>query len=117
SDRRNGEGRPEPAGRQPAGLGRRPGRNRGSRTARARLPPDDAAAGSRAPAQLQRRAQRPGGRTGPGRTRSPRPGQPVPTGVLLRLEAVRSTAPPELEAEIADTQTLAHQSMDELLTV
>lgn len=39
------------------------------------------------------------------------------TGVLLRLEAVRSTAPPELEAEIADTQTLAHQAMDELLTV
>ncbi|MDQ2621710.1 MAG: sensor histidine kinase [Actinomycetota bacterium] len=39
------------------------------------------------------------------------------TGVLLRLEAVRSSAPPEIEAEIADTQGLAHQAMDELLTV
>lgn len=39
------------------------------------------------------------------------------TGVLLRLEAARSAAPPELEAEIAETRALAHQAMDELLTV
>lgn len=39
------------------------------------------------------------------------------TGVLLRLEAARATAPPELEAEINETSALAHQSMDELLAV
>lgn len=39
------------------------------------------------------------------------------TGVLLRLEAARAAAPPELEQEIIDTSTLAHQAMDELLTV
>ncbi|MCO5315933.1 MAG: sensor histidine kinase [Solirubrobacterales bacterium] len=39
------------------------------------------------------------------------------TGVLLRLEAVRSSAPPELEAEIDETKQLAHQAMDELLSV
>ena len=39
------------------------------------------------------------------------------TGVLLRLEAARAAAPPELDAEIADTQALAHQAMDELLAV
>jgi two-component system sensor histidine kinase UhpB len=39
------------------------------------------------------------------------------TGVLLRLEAARAAAPPELEAEIAETSALAHQAMDELLTV
>jgi len=39
------------------------------------------------------------------------------TGVLLRLEATRSEAPPELEAEIEETSRLAHQAMDELLTV
>jgi len=39
------------------------------------------------------------------------------TGVLLRLEAARSAAPPELEAELVETSTLAHQAMDELLTV
>jgi len=39
------------------------------------------------------------------------------TGVLLRLEAAKATAPPELEAEIAETSTLAHQAMDELLAV
>ena len=39
------------------------------------------------------------------------------TGVLLRLEATRSQAPPELEAEIEETSRLAHQAMDELLTV
>ncbi|MCB0827494.1 MAG: sensor histidine kinase [Solirubrobacterales bacterium] len=39
------------------------------------------------------------------------------TGVLLRLEAARATAPPELRAEIAETRELAHQAMDELLAV
>jgi two-component system sensor histidine kinase UhpB len=39
------------------------------------------------------------------------------TGVLLRLEAARAAAPPELRAEIDETSTLAHQAMDELLTV
>lgn len=39
------------------------------------------------------------------------------TGVLLRLEAARATAPPELAEEIAETRELAHQAMDELLTV
>lgn len=39
------------------------------------------------------------------------------TGVLLRLEAARSEAPPELAAEIEETSRLAHQAMDELLTV
>jgi two-component system sensor histidine kinase UhpB len=39
------------------------------------------------------------------------------TGVLLRLEAARAAATPELETEIAETSALAHQAMDELLTV
>lgn len=39
------------------------------------------------------------------------------TGVLLRLEALRSGAPPELDPEIDSTKQLAHQAMDELLTV
>jgi two-component system sensor histidine kinase UhpB len=39
------------------------------------------------------------------------------TGVLLRLEAAKAAAPPELEAEISETSTLAHQAMDELLAV
>lgn len=39
------------------------------------------------------------------------------TGVLLRLEVTRSEAPPELAAEIEETSLLAHQAMDELLTV
>jgi two-component system sensor histidine kinase UhpB len=39
------------------------------------------------------------------------------TGVLLRLEATRSEAPPGLAPEIAETSRLAHQAMDELLTV
>ena len=39
------------------------------------------------------------------------------TGVLLRLEATRSEAPPDLAAEIEETSQLAHQAMDELLTV
>jgi two-component system, NarL family, sensor histidine kinase UhpB len=37
------------------------------------------------------------------------------TGLLLRLEAARSAAPPELEAEIAETKTVANQAMRELL--
>ena len=39
------------------------------------------------------------------------------TGVLLRLEATRSEAPPELAPELEETSRLAHQAMDELLTV
>ena len=39
------------------------------------------------------------------------------TGVLLRLEATRSEAPPQLAGEIEETSRLAHQAMDELLTV
>ena len=39
------------------------------------------------------------------------------TGVLLRLEAAKAAAPPELEAEINETSLLAHQAMDELLAV
>jgi two-component system sensor histidine kinase UhpB len=39
------------------------------------------------------------------------------TGVLLRLEAAKAAAPPELEAEINETGRLAHQAMDELLAV
>jgi two-component system sensor histidine kinase UhpB len=37
------------------------------------------------------------------------------TGVLLRLEAVREKAPPELGAELAETRALANQAMEELL--
>lgn len=39
------------------------------------------------------------------------------TGLLLRLEAVREEAPPELEPEIARTKTLANQAMRELLSL
>jgi two-component system sensor histidine kinase UhpB len=39
------------------------------------------------------------------------------TGLLLRLEAVREAAPPELEPEIAETRTLASQAMRELLSL
>jgi len=39
------------------------------------------------------------------------------TGVLLRLEAARKEAPPELEAEIAETRSLANQAMEELLSL
>jgi two-component system, NarL family, sensor histidine kinase UhpB len=39
------------------------------------------------------------------------------TGLLLRLEAVREEAPPELEPEIAETKALANQAMGELLTL
>jgi two-component system sensor histidine kinase UhpB len=39
------------------------------------------------------------------------------TGLLLRLEAVREAAPPELEPELAETKALANQAMRELLTL
>jgi two-component system sensor histidine kinase UhpB len=39
------------------------------------------------------------------------------TGVLLRLEAARETAPPELEGQLAETKALANQAMRELLSV
>jgi two-component system sensor histidine kinase UhpB len=39
------------------------------------------------------------------------------TGLLLRLEAVREGAPPELEGELAETKALANQAMTELLSL
>jgi two-component system sensor histidine kinase UhpB len=39
------------------------------------------------------------------------------TGLLLRLEATRKSAPPELAAELAETRTLANRAMQELLTL
>ena len=39
------------------------------------------------------------------------------TGLLLRLEAVRTKAPPEISAELSETKALANQAMDELLTL
>jgi two-component system, NarL family, sensor histidine kinase UhpB len=39
------------------------------------------------------------------------------TGLLLRLEAVREAAPPELEPELAQTKALANQAMRELLSL
>jgi two-component system, NarL family, sensor histidine kinase UhpB len=39
------------------------------------------------------------------------------TGLLLRLEAVREAAPPELEGELAETKVLANQAMQELLSL
>jgi two-component system sensor histidine kinase UhpB len=39
------------------------------------------------------------------------------TGLLLRLEAVREAAPPELEGEIEETKALANQAMRELLSL
>jgi two-component system sensor histidine kinase UhpB len=39
------------------------------------------------------------------------------TGLLLRLEALREAAPPELEPELADTKALANQAMRELLSL
>jgi two-component system sensor histidine kinase UhpB len=39
------------------------------------------------------------------------------TGLLLRLEAAREQAPPELEAELAGTKALANQAMRELLSL
>jgi two-component system, NarL family, sensor histidine kinase UhpB len=39
------------------------------------------------------------------------------TGLLLRLEAAREQAPPELEVELEETKTLANQAMRELLSL
>jgi two-component system sensor histidine kinase UhpB len=39
------------------------------------------------------------------------------TGLLLRLEAVREAAPPELESELSETRSLANQAMRELLSL
>jgi two-component system sensor histidine kinase UhpB len=39
------------------------------------------------------------------------------TGLLLRLEAARESAPPELEVELAETKALANQAMQELLSL
>ncbi len=39
------------------------------------------------------------------------------TGLLLRLEAARESAPPELEDELAETKALANQAMTELLSL
>ncbi|MET0305635.1 MAG: sensor histidine kinase [Solirubrobacterales bacterium] len=39
------------------------------------------------------------------------------TGLLLRLEAMREAAPPELEPALAETRTLANQAMQELLSL
>ncbi len=39
------------------------------------------------------------------------------TGLLLRLEAVRAKAPPELRRELAETKTLANRAMEELLAL
>jgi two-component system sensor histidine kinase UhpB len=39
------------------------------------------------------------------------------TGLLLRLEAVREHAPPELARELNDTKALANQAMEELLAL
>jgi two-component system, NarL family, sensor histidine kinase UhpB len=39
------------------------------------------------------------------------------TGLLLRLEAVREVAPPDLEAELAETKALANRAMRELLSL
>lgn len=39
------------------------------------------------------------------------------TGLLLRLEAARESAPPELEDELAETKALANQAMRELLSL
>ena len=39
------------------------------------------------------------------------------TGLLLRLEAAREKAPPELAPELAETKALANQAMEELLTL
>src|SRR3954468_18902124 len=39
------------------------------------------------------------------------------TGLLLRLEAAREAAPPEMESDLADTKALANQAMRELLSL
>jgi two-component system sensor histidine kinase UhpB len=39
------------------------------------------------------------------------------TGLVLRLEAVRAKAPPELAGELAETRALANQAMEELVSL
>ena len=39
------------------------------------------------------------------------------TGLLLRLEALRAKAPPELAGELAETGPVADQAMEELLAL
>lgn len=39
------------------------------------------------------------------------------TALVLRIEALRTKAPPELSAELADTRAVASQAMEELLTL
>lgn len=39
------------------------------------------------------------------------------TGLLLRLEAVREAAPPQIEPQLAETKALANQAMRELLSL
>ena len=39
------------------------------------------------------------------------------TGLLLRLEAAREAAPPQMEGELAETKALANQAMTELLSL
>ncbi len=39
------------------------------------------------------------------------------TGLVLRLEAVRAKAPPEVAAELAETSAVARQAMDELVAL
>ncbi len=77
-DRGDGEGRPDPAGPDPAALDRRRRPDRGGGPHRARLPAHDRAPGSRTPACRVGRAARPGGGAGARGARSPRRGEPVP---------------------------------------
>ena len=95
----------------------RPGGPGGGRPPAPGLHPDARAARGRAPARLERRARGPGGGARPGRPRPPRRGQPVADRLLLRLEAAREKAPPELAAELAEIRALANQAMQELLTL
>ena len=77
ADRGDGEGRPEPAGPDPAALDRRGRRDRGGGPDRARLPAHDEPPGSRTAAGRVGRAARPGGGAGALGARSARRGQPV----------------------------------------
>ena len=104
-------------GLEPAALDRRGRRDRGGGADRARLPADDAAPRSRTQtrrlaalrAQEEERAR-------VARDLHDEVNQSL-TGLLLRLEAVREAAPPELEAELAETKALANQAMRELLSL
>src|SRR3954470_3396838 len=75
--RGDGEGRPLEPPSPPPRLDRRGRRDRGGGADRARLPADDAAAGSRAAAGGLGGAARPGGGARPRRPRPPRRGPPV----------------------------------------